>query len=259
MKVTADFPPKESENGGTEQNPTYWVDAFCVDIVQDGAPKTTEVTFYVNSANVKQVSKNISVRYYFDATGMTSLDPNKIEMRELYDQTGMETKYKAKFSGPTKYNSTKLGDNKIYYVEVAWDGYAIAGSNKKYQFALGTYAWQNYWDPTDDWSHKGLKVVADAWKGTVEKTDNICVYDKGVLVGGTEPDGTKPATTPTIKKGDINNDNEINAIDLALLKAHLLGIKTLTGDALKAADYDSNGSVDVLDLAKLKKYLLTGQ
>jgi endoglucanase len=265
MKITPDFPPNGGLGGGGDEpvlDPSYWVDAFCVDITQDGEPKSTEVTLYVNSANVKKPSKNLSVRYYFDATGMSSIDANKIEMRELYDQTSAETDFDATFSGPIKYNSTKLGDNKIYYVEVTWDGYPAAGSNKKYQFAIGTYAWQNSWDPTDDWSHKGLKVVEDAWKGTTEKTDKICVYDNGVLVGGTEPDGTTPSDTPSgteIKKGDVNTDKEINAIDLALLKSHLLGIKILTGDALKAADYDSNGTVDVLDMAKLKKFLLTGQ
>jgi len=257
MKITPDFPIPDG--GGEDPStliPSFWVEAFCVDIKQTDGPKATEVTLYVKSANVKTPSKNLSVRYYFDATGMTSLEPNNIEMRELYDQAKVEAGYDGVFTGPTKYTSAKLANNKIYYVEVKWDGYAIAGSNKKYQFALGTYAWQNYWNPTDDWSHKGLTVAEDNWKGTPAKTDNICVYDAGVLVGGTEPDGTTPVTPTTIKKGDLNNDTEINSLDLILLKAHLLGVSTLTGDALKAADYDSSESVDALDLAKLKKYIL---
>jgi endoglucanase len=188
MQVTPDFPPPvqiEDPEGGT-----YWVEAFCVDITQSDGPKTTEVTLYVKSNTTKN-SKNISVRYYFDATGMTSLDPNKIEMRKLYDQTEAETDYAAVLTGPHHYK-----DN-IYYVEIAWDGFVIANSNKKYQFALGTYAWQNYWDPSDDWSHQGLRIEEDSWKGTPEKTDHICVYDNGVLVGGMEPDGTTPVIPTT--------------------------------------------------------------
>lgn len=254
MTVTPDFPPEET-GGGEEGGNSYWVEAFGVNMVQDGAPKATEVTFYVNSDATKS-SKNLSVRYYFDATGMSSVDPNKLEMRELYDQTQMETKYNATLSGPFKYTSSKLGDNKIYYIEITWEDYAVANSNKKYQFALGTYAWQNTWDPADDWSYQGLKIQDSNWTGVPAKTDNICIYDAGVLLGGTEPDGTKPAGPDQILKGDLNGDKEINALDLTLLKMHLLGKSALTGDFLKAADIDSNDSVDALDLMKLKSYLL---
>lgn len=248
MQITPNFPPPQSQDPtGT---PTYWVEGFGVDIKQSDGPKATEVTLYVRSDSVTVPSKNISVRYFFDATGMTSLDPNKIELRQLYDQAAVETNFKATLSGIQKYKNT---DN-IYYVEVTWPGYAIADSNKKYQFALGTYAWQNYWDPTDDWSHQGLSIVEDSWKGTPVKTDHICVYDSGVLVGGIEPDGTTPTK---IILGDVNNDKVVDALDFACLKMHLVKAQLLTGDALKAADYNSDGFVDALDFAALKIYLLT--
>ncbi|PYG87104.1 dockerin type I repeat protein [Ruminiclostridium sufflavum DSM 19573] len=60
----------------------------------------------------------------------------------------------------------------------------------------------------------------------------------------------------SIIKGDVNNDKEINSIDLAQLKMHLLGTIALTGEALQAADFNSDNSVDSIDLALLKKYLL---
>ncbi|SFR81852.1 glycoside hydrolase family 9 protein [Anaeromicropila populeti] len=245
MEVTPDFPPKVSadeEEGGS----SYWVEAFGVNIVQNDEPKTNEITLYVCS-DVTKTSKNISVRYYFDATGMTSLDADKIEMRQLYDQTAAETNYAAQLSGPHLYK-----DN-IYYVEITWDGFVVANSNKKYQFALGTYAWQNYWNPSDDWSYQGLSIEESNWTGTPVKTDHICVYDNGVLVGGMEPDGTTPVT---IRKGDINSDSEINSLDLALLKMHLAGTKTLTENALKAADFNGDSSVDSLDFEALKTYIL---
>lgn len=66
-------------------------------------------------------------------------------------------------------------------------------------------------------------------------------------------------TSPTIQKGDVNLDGRIDAIDLALLKAHLLQISKLTGDALAAGDFDSDGTVDSLDFMKLKQYLQQAQ
>ncbi len=66
-------------------------------------------------------------------------------------------------------------------------------------------------------------------------------------------------TSPTIQKGDVNLDGRIDAIDLALLKAHLLQISKLTGDALAAGDFDADGTVDSLDFMKLKQYLQQAQ
>ncbi len=196
MKVTPDFPPPPEEKSDEPSNPSeitptskYWCDAFVVDVVQDDGPKASEVTLYVRSTAAKP-SKSISVRYYFDITGMSSIGEKELTLRKLYDQAEIEADHPATLSKPIQYK-----DN-IYYVEVAWDDYAIANSNKKYQFVLGTYAWGNSWDPTDDWSHQDLKEVDDPFKGTVEKCEYICVYDDGVLVGGTEPDGTTPDNAP---------------------------------------------------------------
>jgi mannan endo-1,4-beta-mannosidase len=56
---------------------------------------------------------------------------------------------------------------------------------------------------------------------------------------------------PQVKYGDLNNDNDINALDLALLKKCIL-----SNTVIKAADLDGNGSVDAIDFALMKKYLL---
>lgn len=269
MEVTPDFPPPvnlddpDDNTGGA----SYWVEGFCVDIVQSDGPKATEVTIFVKS-NVRKPSKNISVRYYFDSTGMTSLDPERIELRQLYDQTAAETDHAAVLSGPHHYK------DKIYYIEISWPDFVIANSNKKYQFAIGTYAWQNYWNPEDDWSHIGLKVETDNFKGTPERTDNICVYDDGVLVGGIEPDGTTPvvntpAATPTIAPvtptptssktkvvGDLNSDGKFNSIDFGLLRSILLKIPLSLTPDLDAADVDGNGSTNSIDFAYMRQRLL---
>jgi len=275
MEVTPDFPPEvsvEDPQGG--EGGTYWIEAFCVEIEQDDGPKATEVTLYVCS-DVRKTSKNISVRYYFDSTGMTSLDPNSIEMRQLYDQTAAETNYAAELTGPHQYK------DKIYYIEITWPDFVVANSNKKYQFALGTYAWQNYWDPTDDWSHNELSVEDDNWKGTPVKTDYICVYDDGVLVGGIEPDGStpskdpvstsEPTSTPTsnpvtptptsvsdVVVGDVTGDGDVNSIDFGYFRMYLLGkIDDFpTENDEKAADVNGDGNVNSLDFGYFRKFLL---
>ncbi|MHB8061937.1 MAG: rhamnogalacturonan lyase family protein [Ruminiclostridium sp.] len=63
-------------------------------------------------------------------------------------------------------------------------------------------------------------------------------------------------TVPVVKKGDVNQDGDVNALDFALVKKHILGSEFLTGDALKAADVDGSGTVDALDYSQMKKYLL---
>ncbi|MBR6834577.1 MAG: dockerin type I repeat-containing protein, partial [Oscillospiraceae bacterium] len=96
-----------------------------------------------------------------------------------------------------------------YYVDIAWDGYNIANSGKKYQFIVGLY-YGDKWDPKNDWSYEELKIFKedDAFfgNGNEVRNDRICVYDDGVLVGGTEPDGTvaeipsaEPSPKPTKK------------------------------------------------------------
>ncbi|HOQ01601.1 MAG TPA: dockerin type I domain-containing protein [Acetivibrio clariflavus] len=68
-----------------------------------------------------------------------------------------------------------------------------------------------------------------------------------------------PTPTPTPKpsmKGDITLDGEINSIDYATLKMHLLGITTLTPEQLANADINDDNDVNSIDYALLKSYLL---
>jgi len=58
----------------------------------------------------------------------------------------------------------------------------------------------------------------------------------------------------TEKLGDLNSDEQIDAIDFQLMKKYLLGLGTL--ENTKLADLDANGAVDSLDLLLLKQYLL---
>jgi hypothetical protein len=54
--------------------------------------------------------------------------------------------------------------------------------------------------------------------------------------------------------GDVNNDNSVNSIDFGAMRAHLLGISTISN--FGAADLDGNGAFDSIDFGLLRKYLL---
>ena len=61
---------------------------------------------------------------------------------------------------------------------------------------------------------------------------------------------------PVIKKGDTNNDGNINAVDLAAVKMDILGVKKLQGDAIKAGDVNDDEVINAVDLAAIKMHIL---
>ncbi len=44
--------------------------------------------------------------------------------------------------------------------------------------------------------------------------------------------------------GDTNGDGRLNAVDLTMMKRHLIGTYDLTWGAVEQADYNSNGRID---------------
>ncbi|MFR0881188.1 MAG: glycoside hydrolase family 9 protein, partial [Oscillospiraceae bacterium] len=165
MTVTPDFPPPDKNSGGESGGNNYWVEGFYTEQIQTGGIGCTEVTMYVCTDSVK-ARKDLSVRFYFSAAGMSSV--SAMQIKELYDQAEVEDGADGVLTGPTLYKDD------IYYIEVKWDGYAIANSNKKYQFQIGS--WSTPWDSSDDWSMQGLlKVESNFYTGSPEKAGNICV------------------------------------------------------------------------------------
>ncbi|OPX42283.1 endo-1,4-beta-xylanase Z precursor [Ruminiclostridium hungatei] len=128
-------------------------------------------------------------------------------------------------------------------------GFAIAGSN-------GIYVWADAVIDGDSILVGSSAVsqpetVRYAWANN--PTGNL--YNRAGFPASPFRTDQPLVVTPVIT-GDLNADEQVDAIDFSLLKMHLLGQRLLEGDALAAADMDFSGSVDVLDLAQLKKYLL---
>ncbi len=209
MAPTPDFPPADEKRpGSSADDPAssgYWVEACGVDNINGDGAGVTQVSFKVMTGSNKPSDK-ISVRYFFNVKEIAGGISKVNGAKELYDQSSAEEETAdGILTGPFKYDAVP----DTYYVDIAWDGYNIANSGKKYQFEVGFY-YGDKWDPSNDWSHEGLEIfesnTAFFGNGNEKETDHICVYDDGVLVGGIEPDGTTPAPkepaaspSPTVK------------------------------------------------------------
>ncbi len=260
MKVTPDFPPAVSSGSDEQDGNNYWVNACGIDDLNSDGCGVTKVSLMVMTDSIKPV-KDISVRYYFNSSEIS--DINSVTASELYDQAAVEASpADGVISGPYKYDKT----DDTYYVEIKWDGYTIANSNKKYQFTLGMY-YGDKWNPKNDPSYDGLKIYDndDAFFGTGNevKADNICVYSDGVLVGGTEPDGSTPSTTTSstgseILWGDANLDGSVDVAD-AVAVASFVGNSdknALESQGLLNADVHSNGNgINANDALVIQQYL----
>ena len=231
MAVTKNFPPVEINSGEEGGGNGYWVEACGIDDLHSDGSGVTKVSFKVMTDS-NRPSDKISVRYFFNTSEMAGGVSSVTELKELYDQSSAEVDdADGIISGPFKYDA--VADT--YYVEISWDGYYIANSGKKYQFDVGMY-YGDKWDPSNDWSYDGLTMFVedDAFfgNGNEVKTDKICVYSDGVLVGGIEPDGTVPEQPETTTENTTDSDTA-----------------TLWGDA------DLDGKVGISDVVKVMMYV----
>lgn len=270
MQVTSNFPPTPTYSSSSGGGNSYWVKACGIDDLKSDGCGVTKVSLMVMTDSTKS-AKDISVRYYFDASEIS--DISTVKASELYDQANVEASpADGVISGPYAYDKM----NNIYYVEIKWDGYNIANSGKKYQFTVGMY-YGDTWTPSNDPSYKELTMYTDDsaffTTGSEERNDYICVYSDGVLVGGIEPDGTTPvqdtteepttaATTVSgndIVYGDANVDGNVDIDDVVAVicfvadaTANPLG----TQGELNADVYDTGSGVNSLDALSIQKYLV---
>ena len=246
MQPTPDFPPPEKESDNDLfSGSDFWVSGYYQDAPEKTGAGATKLTFFVNT-DCLEPHTDLSIRYYFDISEFEKSDgiPGNFVLQCPYDQVQTEVSGKAAvISKPKQYQ------NDIYYIEVAWPDYAIANSNKKVQLIVGMYYGDN-WDPSNDWSLKGMKALGEEYDTLVsgvevaERCPNVCVYADGKLVGGTEPDGTVPARVYT--QAQANR-----------LLQHLLTKKPIEDSAVaEQLDFNSDGILDARDLALLRRMIV---
>lgn len=72
----------------------------------------------------------------------------------------------------------------------------------------------------------------------------------------TFPPTPTPTHTRDIVYGDLNGDGNVDSLDFARLRMHLMGFVELSESQLKASDLNLDGNVNSLDFARLRQYLL---
>lgn len=257
QSVTPDFPPEDdggraSTSGGDGEGSAggTWVEACGIDDLNADGAGVTKVSLMVKS-NDAQASGNLTVRYYFDISEIS--DFSKVTASILYDQVSAEAAPAATtISAPTKWDR----DDQYAYVELSWNDYHFANCGKKVQFTIGFY-YGDTWNPSNDPSYQGLTMYEEdaAFFGTGNevRTDYICVYNDGALIGGIEPDGTtvtQPEETTTTTPdagdklfGDVNCDGYVQIEDVILCNRYVAedtGI-TITMQGITNGDCDNDG------------------
>ncbi|HNZ98798.1 glycoside hydrolase family 9 protein [Ruminococcus sp.] len=249
MKPEADFPPAEkADDTQLFSGDDFYVAGYCSDAPEKTGAGVTKLTFFVKTDSLEP-HEDISIRYYFSIEEFDKKEiPGSFVLQKTYDQVETEVTGKAAvLSQPKQYKDD------IYYIEISWPEYAIANSNKKYQLIIGNYYGEN-WDSSNDWSKKGmidLTKEGEDYDNIVsgvefaQRCENVCVYADGKLVGGTEPDGTKP---PKVYK----------VAQLVRLRRMLLGLDPFASEEVAMQfDFNSDGNVDVYDEVELRKLLVS--
>ncbi|MDE6952480.1 MAG: glucosaminidase domain-containing protein [Erysipelotrichales bacterium] len=61
---------------------------------------------------------------------------------------------------------------------------------------------------------------------------------------------------PSYKKGDVNGDGNITAVDYMLIKNHIMGVKKMTGSVLERGDVNDDGNITAVDYMLIKNHIM---
>lgn len=119
------------------------------------------------------------------------------------------------------------------------------------QFRISVPDATNFWDPTNDYSCQGLVSQE------LTVTDKITMYDNGVLIWGTEPNGKTPDDKSELK-GDINIDGKFNVADIVMLNNYIINLSDIkiSEQGFINGDMDENDLLNVFDSVLMRKNLL---
>ena len=100
--------------------------------------------------------------------------------------------------------------------------------------------------------------ILDSQYGVVPKrTSWTLLFAIGILIGlivfGA---GLWFRTTPQVMPGDVNRDGRVNAIDLTMMRRHLIGMYDLTPSQIRIGDVNGNGRIDERDIDMLTDIIM---
>ena len=119
------------------------------------------------------------------------------------------------------------------------------------------------WDASNDWSYQGLPVLTDSemfGDGNEVKTDYICVYAGGELVGGIEPNGCTPKPAETTTTITTTTTTTVTTTTVSTTSASLettasqTGTSTSDSNPVFYGDVNLDGKVDLTDAIVMNKY-----
>lgn len=248
------FPVKETPDG-----PEYYVEAMIKQL--SGSGVSLSLKFTNKTAWPARYEDNLSYRYYVDVTEVIEkgFKPEDVVVRIDRDQSAMYSECK---QAEITDHLVHYKDN-IYYIEVKYpDGRVVIPTEEgRYQcetmVALVFPDYQSGWDALNDYSNGDL---LDASGNALEDgvmTDKITVYKNGVLIYGTEPDGTTAGEVTEIDlKGDVNLDGHFTTADVVEMCKYLVKETELKSKAFKNGDITEDGILNVFDLILMKRSLL---
>ena len=240
---TADpsFPPVETPK---------WDEFYIEACINQSSQNFTELKVQAtnHSAWPARLIKNLSYRYYMD---LTELFDAGYTLDDITVKIGYDEFQNCTASGPIQY------DGNIYYVEITYDdGTVICPSGQsenqgELQFRISVPDATNFWDPTNDYSCQGLVSQE------LTVTDKITMYDNGVLIWGTEPNGKTPDDKSELK-GDINIDGKFNVADIVMLNNYIVNLSDIkiSEQGFINGDMDENDLLNVFDSVLMRKNLL---
>ncbi len=212
----ANFPEKETPK---------WAEWEVAAVLNGKGDSYSEIKAWAmnHTAWPARVAEDIEYRYYFDASevfkaGLT-IDNIKVEGKSQQYQAGAQGY--ADVTGPYVYEGDPSG-NTLYAKIKFEDGRAIQPTGQsehrdEVQFrisipdAIDGKSTKGAWDPTNDWSYNGGIPTATDLKKADSLNENMPMYVNGVLVWGTEPDGTKPTKSDYVFKRDGGNSQTVTA------------------------------------------------
>ena len=218
-KPDASFPPTETPK---------WAEWEVAAVLNGKGDSYTEIKAWAmnHTAWPARVAKDIEYRYFFDASEIfkAGLTINDIKVTNNSQQYKEGQQGYATVSGPYVYEGDKSG-NTLYAKIKFEDGRAIQPTGQsehrdEVQFrvsipdAIDGKSTKGAWDPTNDWSYKGGISADKNIKKPEALNENMPMYVNGILVWGTEPDGTKPTKsdyTFTRGGGNTNPSNDPKA------------------------------------------------
>jgi len=83
-----------------------------------------------------------------------------------------------------------------------------------------------------------------------------CTLSTAILLSAAPIPGTADYDDQIVRKGDINNDGDVNTVDLSIFGLYLSGKANISRQGFLNADMDEDGQVDSLDLVLLRKSII---